>query len=269
MCAKGDLMDAWRLLKLETCNAYRNMAIDEAILTARIKGVVPNTLRFYRWNPSAVSIGKFQNIENEVQLENCRQQGVDFVRRITGGGTVYHDSAGEVTYSVVVSKQDLGASDISAIYARLYAGLAKTLRILGVSADFNEGGAKACPNLTVKGKKISGSAQTHKAGVVLQHGTLLLDVDFEKMFTLLRVPWAKTRMEVTNVAMSRMTSISKELGKQVSMEEIVQALEEGFSQALNIKLVEGRMRSYELELAYELRKKYASGEWNFGKTAFG
>ncbi|MGB9779129.1 MAG: lipoate--protein ligase family protein, partial [Candidatus Bathyarchaeales archaeon] len=89
-------MNDWRLLKLETHNAYTNMAIDEAILTARIHNLIPNTIRFYRWKPSAVSIGKFQNIQNEVNIENCKKYGVDVVRRITGGGTVYHDAEGEI-----------------------------------------------------------------------------------------------------------------------------------------------------------------------------
>ncbi|RLI15239.1 lipoate--protein ligase family protein, partial [Candidatus Bathyarchaeota archaeon] len=65
-------MTVWRLLKLETHDAFMNMAIDEAVLTARIKNLVPNTLRFYRWKPSAVSIGRFQNIQNEVLLDNCK-----------------------------------------------------------------------------------------------------------------------------------------------------------------------------------------------------
>src|SRR5208283_3711959 len=93
-------MDTWRLLPLQTDNAFVNMAIDEAILTARIAGQVPNTLRFYRWQPSAVSIGKNQNPEAEVYLDACTQLGVDMVRRVSGGGTVYHDYDGEVTYSV-------------------------------------------------------------------------------------------------------------------------------------------------------------------------
>ena len=91
-------MDTWRLLSLETNNAFMNMAIDEAILTARIDGKVPNTLRFYRWQPSAVSIGKNQIPDVELYLDACKQQGVDVVRRISGGGTVYHDFEGEVTY---------------------------------------------------------------------------------------------------------------------------------------------------------------------------
>jgi lipoyltransferase/lipoate-protein ligase len=254
----------WRLLKLEASNAYRNMAIDESMLVARKKGLVPNTLRFYRWKPSAVSIGKFQDLEKEVQLVNCRKQGVDLVRRITGGGTVYHDSAGEITYSIVASKQDLGTSDIGAIYTKLCGGLVEALRILGVVADFNTGTTKACPNLTVRGKKISGSAQTHKAGIVLQHGTLLLKVDFEKMFTLLQVSRARTCTEIVTVAREKITSINRELRKDTSAKTVNKALEAGFSRALNVELLEGKMTSYELDLAARLQKeKYGKDDWNF------
>ena len=103
------------------------MAIDEAILRARIAGKVPNTIRFYRWKPSAVSIGRFQSIQNEVNLDNCKQHGVDVVRRITGGGAVYHDSQGEITYSVVVKREDLGASDVTVAYNKICSGLTKRL----------------------------------------------------------------------------------------------------------------------------------------------
>lgn len=257
-------MNNWRLLKLETHDAYTNMAIDEAILTARTRNLAPNTIRFYRWNPSAVSIGKFQNIENEVQLDKCKKYGVDVVRRITGGGTVYHDTEGEITYSVVANKKDLKAENINAVYAKFYGGIAEALKILGINADFNEGNAKTCPNLTVNSKKISGSAQSHKKGVVLQHGTLLVDVDLEEMFTFLRVPWAKTCIEVINVAKNKITSTKKELGKTVSVEEVNNALSEGFKKALNIQLLEGELTPYENEIASKLYKeKYTTDEWNF------
>lgn len=261
-------MSDWRLLKLETHNAFTNMAIDEAILTARIKNLAPNTLRFYCWNPSAVSIGKFQDINNEVHLDNCRKLGVDVVRRITGGGTVYHDAKDEITYSLIAKKEALKAKDITDVYAKVYAGIAEALEILGINADFSEGDEKTCPNLTVNGKKISGSAQSHKSGVVLQHGTLLLDVDLEKMFTFLRVPWAKTCMEIVNVARHRITSIKRELGKDVLVTEVYQALVEGFEKALSIRLIEGELTPYESELAEKLcKEKYATDDWNFhGKT---
>jgi lipoate-protein ligase A len=241
-----------------------NMAIDEAIMKARIQNHVQNTLRFYCWKPSAVSIGRFQNIENEVQLDNCREYGVDVVRRITGGGTVYHDAEDEITYSVVANKKDLEAPDITAVYAKIYAGLAEAVKILGSRADFNKGNVKTCPNLMVKGKKISGSAQSHKKGVVLQHGTLLVDVDLKKMFTFLRVPWAKTCMEVVGVAERKITSVKKELGRHVSVEEVKEALVKGFQKALNMKLVRGELTLYEKELSEKLcKEKYATDGWNF------
>ena len=261
-------MREWRLLKVRTYNAFRNMAIDEAILRARIQNLVPNTLRLYRWKPSAVSIGKFQNIQNEVQLENCRKHGVDVVRRITGGGTVYHDAEGEITYSVVADKKDLEVENITEVYLKVYSGIAEALEILGLKSDFSPGSEKTCPNLTVEGKKISGSSQCHKKGVVLQHGTLLLDVDLEKMFTFLRVPWAKTCMEIVNVAKNKITSVKKELGRETSIGEMENALAKGFEKALDIRLASSKLTPYESELAEKLYKtKYTTKEWNIqGKS---
>jgi len=131
-----------------------NMAIDEAILKELILGNVPNTLRFYRWKPSAVSIGKNQSPNNQVHIDSCKQQGVDIVRRISGGGTVYHDFEGEVTYSVAAKTSDFGTGDITSVYFKIYSAITDALRLLGVSADFSGGDAKNCPNLTVNGKKI-------------------------------------------------------------------------------------------------------------------
>ena len=245
-----------------------NMALDEAILTARVEGHVANTLRFFRWKPSAVSIGKFQKIENVVELENCKEQGIDVVRRITGGGTVYHDAENEITYSVVASKQELKAGDLAEVYEKIYAGLTRGLSILGLASDFNEGSDKICPNLTVRGRKISGSAQCHRRGVVLQHGTILANVNLERMFTYLRVSWAENCMKIVNIARRRITSLSDELGRNVSGTELVCALRDGFAQTLDTSIVEGELTPQELELAQRLcDQKYATKTWNFrGET---
>jgi len=260
-------MTGWRLIKFETHNAYMNMAIDEAVLEARIRGLAPNTVRFYCWSPSAVSIGRFQKIENEVYLENCQRHGVDVVRRITGGGTVYHDADGEITYSVVASKEDLKAKEITDVYAKIYAGIVEALKILGLKANFNEGDTRACPNLTINGKKISGSAQCHKSNIVLQHGTILVDVNLEKMFTFLKVPWAKTCMEVVSVAKNKITSIRAELKKEIQHTTVHEALIEGFQKTLKAKLEKEELSTYERELAEKLcKEKYATTEWNiYGK----
>ena len=79
------------------------MALDEAIAVARSKNLVPNTLRFFRWKPSAVSIGYFQGMDEEVDTAACDSKGIDYVRRRTGGGAVYHDRDGELTYSMIIN----------------------------------------------------------------------------------------------------------------------------------------------------------------------
>ena len=255
-------MNTWRLLPLQTNNAFMNMAIDEAILTARIAEKVPNTLRFYRWQPSAVSIGKNQNPENELYLGACKKQGVDLVRRISGGGTVYHDFEGEVTYSVTAKTSDLGTADITVVYAKIYEAITDALRLLGIPADFSTGDAKNCPNLTVNGKKISGSSQTITHGVVLQHGTLLRSVDLPKMFTLLKLKNA-TCTQAVDIAKRKITSIQNELGHAVMPDTVANALAQGFKAILKIQLREGELTPFEVELAQKLYKeKYSKAEWN-------
>jgi len=257
-------MDTWRLLPIQTNNAAMNMAIDEAILTARIAGQVLNTLRFYRWQPSAVSIGKNQNPETEIYLDACRQLGVDVVRRISGGGTVYHDFEGEVTYSVVAKAADLGTADITVVYMKIYEAITDALRLLGVPADFSGGDAKNCPNLNVNGKKISGSSQTITRGVVLQHGTILRSVDLPKMFQLLKLKNASCT-QAADIAKRKITSIQNELSHKISPETVANALAQGFKTILKIQFEEGKLTLTELELANKLYKeKYATKEWNLG-----
>jgi len=259
---------AWRLLRMEVYDAFMNMAIDEAILTAIIEGGASNTLRFYRWNPSAVSIGRFQSIHKEVNLLSCGMSGVDVVRRISGGGAVYHDYRNEVTYSVIVRKADLGVEDASQAYQKICQGLIEAAQTLGVKAEFNVGDYKQCPNITINGRKFSGSAQCHRKGALLQHGTFLVDVDLKRMFTFLLVPWAETCLEVVNVAQNKITSVRRETGRKIGLEEAEEALIEGFRKALDVELVEGELTKYEEELADILRRrKFESYDWNFhGKT---
>lgn len=260
-------MQTWRLLPIQTNNAFTNMAVDEAILTARIDEHVSNTLRFYRWQPSAVSVGKNQNPEAEVYLDECRRLGVDVVRRMSGGGTVYHDYEGEVTYSLIAKTADLGTADITTVYAKIYEAIKEALRILGITADFSSGDAKNCPNMTVKGKKISGSSQAITRGVVLQHGTVLRSVDLPKMFTLLKLKNASCSQAV-DIARRKITSVENELSRVVAPEKVAEALAEGVRSILKVQLEPGKLTAYEDELANRLcREKYATQEWVFnGKT---
>ena len=264
-------MAVWRLLKPKVCDAYTNMAVDEAIMKARIENKVPNTLRFYKWKPSAVSVGRFQKVEEQIHIENCEKHSVDIVRRISGGGAVYHDQDGEITYSIVTKLSDLGCADLDMVcaYQKICSGLNEAVKILGVQAEYRPPDPKRCPNLVISGKKISGNAQTSKKGILLQHGTFLLDIDHEKMFTFLKVPWAKTLNEVLYVSKRKLTSARQELGTDFSIDEAYNALVKGFTKALDVTFIEGKLIEYEQKSAERIRKeRFMTEEWKFlGKSS--
>jgi lipoate-protein ligase A len=256
-------MDTWRLIPLEVHDAFMNMAIDEAILQSRMENLVPNTIRFYQWQPSAVSVGKNQNPDDTVYVESCRKLGVDVVRRSSGGGTVFHDQTGEVTYSVTAQTRDLDAADITAVYTSIYAAITDALRLLGIPADFSAGNQKNCPNLTVNARKISGSAQTVKRKIVQQHGTLLLNANLPLMFQLLRIKGVDNCSLATQIAQRKITSVQNELGHAVTPETAVNALTQGFKAILKINLKPTQLTLYEQALANKLcNSKYATDDWN-------
>ena len=254
-------MKTWRLITLSTHNAFMNMAIDEAILISKIKNIVPNTIRFYRWNPSAVSIGKNQNINEQIYPQALKKYEVDVVRRTSGGGAVYHDKNGEVTYSITAKISDLG-SDITSVYQKVYSAVIDSLRLLGIPADFVEGNIKNCPNLTVNGKKILGSAQTLKRKIIQQHGTLLLSIDLQRMFQLLRLKGIDCGL-ATEIGKRKITSIQEELNHSISPQTVANALEQGFNNALKIKLEPDKLTLTEKTFAKRLyEKKYLTKNWN-------
>ena len=256
-------MDTWRLIPIATHNAFMNMAIDEAILQSRWENLSPNTIRLYQWQPSAVSLGKNQNRDETVYSDSCRKLGVDIVRRNSGGGTVFHDHTGELTYSVTAPTRNLNATDITEVYTSIYAAITDALRLLGIPADFNEGNQKNCPNLTVNNRKISGSAQTVKRNIVQQHGTLLLNVDLPLMFQLLRVNGVDNCNLATQIAQRKITSVQKELGHAVTMQTAANALTQGFKAILKINLNPSQLSLYEQTLANKLYKsKYTTQSWN-------
>lgn len=244
-------------------SAYANMAIDEAILMARIEGKVPDTLRFYGWHPSAVSIGRFQDIYEEVNLENCKAYGVDVVRRISGGGAVYHDTEDEITYSVVMRRGNNEVADVVKVYNHICYGLIEASRKLGINAEYRRGGSRQCPNITVGGRKISGSAQANRKGVILQHGTFLLRIDVDKMFSFLGTPSEKGRAKVVAIAGRRLTSVADELGDEVSKKRVSEILARGFEKALDVDVEEGSLTNHELDVAKRLEKeKFGTQKWN-------
>jgi lipoate-protein ligase A len=249
------LANEWRLLPMRIDDASLSMAIDEALLKLNSEGKSPNTVRFWRWLPSTVSIGCFQSAGLEVDFDAARRHGIDVVRRITGGGAVFHDHEGELTYSVVCG-QECMPDDIIESYELICGGLIGGFRLLGLQAEF-----KPINDVQVGGRKISGSAQTRRWGSVLQHGTVLIDPDVRLMFELLKVSPEKISDKFISSVYERVTTVALELGRKPGFDEVRGAMREGFADALGVKLVEGELTQEEFKLAGMLKPKYASDEW--------
>lgn len=251
------MKEQWRLLETGYSTAFANMAIDRAVLVSNSRGKVPPTIRFYRWQPSAISIGYFQSLEEEVDLDICKNFGVNYVRRITGGGAVYHDK--ELTYSIVISESHPKIpKNIMESYRIICGAIVKGLKNLGIESTYIP-----INDIITNGKKISGNAQTRKAKTVLQHGTILIDVNVEEMFFLLRVPNEKIKDKLIADVKERVTSIKHVLEKEISFEEISNAIKSGFEQEFNIELVKGTLTKEEVELTKKFEDEcFSTKDWN-------
>lgn len=251
------MSEQWRLLLTGFNNAFVNMAVDKAVLVANSKGLVPPTIRFYGWKPAAISIGYFQSLEEEVDLDACKKLGVDYVRRITGGGAVFHEH--ELTYSIVIPESHPEIQgNIMESYGRICGALMKGLKQLDIESKY-----MPINDIVVNSRKISGNAQTRKNQTVLQHGTILLDVDVDKMFTLLRVPNEKIKDKLIADVKERVTSIKHVLGKTVSFNVVADAMKKGFEQEFSVELVEGKLTEEEKRFAKKFEQEiFGSWEWN-------
>ena len=245
-------METYRLILTGKNDAYFNMAVDEAIM--RLHPIIKKpTLRLYGWDPAAISIGCFQSLNDEVDIEKCKNENIDYIRRITGGGAVFHDD--ELTYSFIIDENKINKNILES-YKKICSATIYGLKTLGINAEY-----APINDILVKGKKISGNAQTRRRGVLLQHGTILMDTDVDKMFSLLKVPDEKMRDKVVRSVKKRVTSVLFHLGR-AEFEEMTNAIKTGFERTFDVKFELGNLTNEENELAKKLiSEKYFSDTW--------
>ena len=244
-----------RLIEIREDDGPLSMAIDEAILVKRMEGKVPDTFRLFRFKPSCISLGYFQSYADEIFHENRLENGVDAVRRITGGGAVYHDYEGEITYSVVANEKTVG-HDIVESYEKVCGGLVKSLEEFGLDGQFHP-----INDVLIGQKKVSGSAQTRRGDAVLQHGTMMYATDIDAMFSVLNVSKAKMADKILQGIKDRVVTISQALERDVKEGEVIAAMEKGFAEVFG-EMERSELTQEELELAQKLYKeKYSTDAW--------
>jgi len=283
-------------------DAFTNMAIDEALL---VNSKTP-ILRVYSWHPKAVSVGYNQNLEKEMDIEYCKKNNIDIVRRLTGGKAVFHDK--EITYSFILPENSkLLPFEINESYKIISNALVIALKKIGVNSEIKKVPERIdtpiCFNssnwyeLIVNNKKISGSAQRRMGGKILQHGSLLIDFDYNKNESIFN---SNNDFDSINNLKNRITSLKRELNKMINYNvlekqsfsgfseirnfretgnakhfpvrrkiinfssELKEAIKFGFKENFNFDMIDDSLSDGEFRLADKLRKeKYSTDEWNY------
>ncbi len=229
------------------------MAIDEVLLSSKVP-----VLRFYQWEPCAVSIGRYQDL-GEIDLEYCTENSIDVVRRITGGKAVLHER--ELTYSFIIDKERMPRSIIES-YKVISNAIIQGLKTLGLDPEMNSSKIENRDNpvcfqepsfneLTINRKKFVGSAQVRKKGKLLQHGSILTGIDTERHSSCF-----KEKPEADDLE-KRTTYID------IPEEELKSAIKYGFSRYFNTSFNERSLCNKELSEAKELSQtKYRSMQWS-------
>jgi len=273
----------WYFINSGPCSPSYNMAMDEALLDWHSEGLIPPVIRFYEWAPATLSIGYFQTVEKEIDMEAVKRLGLGFVRRPTGGRGVLHEH--ELTYSVIVTESYPSMpATVTEAYRVISEGLLLGFQNLGLNAYFSVPNtdeqkenlkkpksavcfdAPSWYELVVEGKKVAGSAQTRQKGVILQHGAILLDLNEDKLIQTFKFASEEVRDKVRKGLSQKAVSINKIISKPVTIEECKDAFKKGFADALEIELVEYNLTQEQKNYVKELElTRYANDEWNFKK----
>ena len=273
--------EVWRFIDSGNCSPSFNMALDEALLDWHSEGKIPPVIRFYGWNPPTLSVGYFQKVEKEIDMEAVKAHELGFVRRPTGGRGVLHEH--ELTYSVIVSEDHPEMpKSVTEAYRVISEGILKGFHHLGLEAYFavpktvEERDALKNPRsavcfdapswyeLVVEGRKVAGSAQTRQKGVILQHGSILLDLDEDKLFSLFKYSNERVKERMKKAFKDKAVAINAISPRRITLEEAKEAFNKGFAEGLNIDLESYQLTEEEIAYVQKIAKeRYESDEWNF------
>ncbi|MFC6904893.1 biotin/lipoate A/B protein ligase family protein [Halalkalicoccus tibetensis] len=254
----------WRLVREEAWEGPTNMALDEvAAATAAAGG--PRTVRVYRWEPSTLSLGYHQD-SHTVDWEFCEREGISVTRRPTGGGGIYHDLHGDISYTIVAPADEL-PGNLMESYELLCEPILAAFDRLGVEAGFAEEPQPeihrpACylrelhpaHDVVAGGKKISGNAQYRRKDAVIQHGSVTFESLPERHLSTFSNP------ETTPEEFSDRVTSLREQGVE-DREAAVEAFEGALKEWAGAE--EGSWSDEELQDARERADgKFASEAWN-------
>ena len=243
----------WRLIP-EVARAPRmNMALDE-VLTLRVgSGERPPTIRIWGWAGPCVVLGRFQSVRNEVNRANADRLGIEIVRRISGGGAMFIEPAGAITYSIYAPEEIVEGMSFPESYAFFDGWVVNALRDLGVDAWYEPLNDIASAN-----GKVGGAAQARRAGAVLHHTTIAYQMNVPLMLEVLRIGQEKLSDKGIRSADKRVGPLRQQT--ELPRAEIIDRLIASFRS--RYALVDDELTPEELAAAEELvRTRFGTEEW--------
>ena len=276
------MTEIWNFINTGSKNPYYNMAMDEALLNFVSRGEIDPVIRFYTWNPATLSIGYFQRLQKEIDIDKVKEKGYGLVRRQTGGRGVLHDK--ELTYSVIVPESHPNMpSTVTEAYKIISQGLLEGFKNLGFETYFaiprskeerdklKQPRSSVCfdaPSwyeLVVEGRKIAGSAQTRQKGVILQHGSILQDIDIDDLFDMFIFKNERLKSKMKENFVQKAVAINDISNQHITLNEMENAFESGFKKGLNIDFKPLELTEKQKEEVQELEEKYRSEAWMYRK----
>ncbi|MCG1508791.1 lipoate--protein ligase family protein [Staphylococcus epidermidis] len=272
------MTEIWNFINTGSKNPYYNMAMDEALLNFVSRGEIDPVIRFYTWNPATLSIGYFQRLQKEIDIDKVKEKGYGLVRRQTGGRGVLHDK--ELTYSVIVPESHPNMpSTVTEAYKIISQGLLEGFKNLGFETYFaiprskeerdklKQPRSSVCfdaPSwyeLLVEGRKIAGSAQTRQKGVILQHGSILQDIDIDDLFDMFIFKNERLKAKMKENFVQKAVAINDISNQHITLNEMENAFKSGFKKGLNIDFKPLELTEKQKEEVQELEEKYRSEAW--------
>ena len=276
------MTETWNFINTGSHDPYYNMAMDEALLNFVSRGEIDPVIRFYTWNPATLSIGYFQRLQKEIDIDKVKEKGYGLVRRQTGGRGVLHDK--ELTYSVIVPESHPNMpSTVTEAYKIISQGLLEGFKNLGFETYFaiprskeerdklKQPRSSVCfdaPSwyeLVVEGRKIAGSAQTRQKGVILQHGSILQDIDIDDLFDMFIFKNERLKAKMKENFVQKAVAINDISNQHITLNEMENAFKSGFKKGLNIDFKPLELTEKQKEEVQELEDKYRSEAWMYRK----
>ncbi|TAL74565.1 MAG: lipoate--protein ligase family protein [Rhodanobacter sp.] len=243
----------WQLIHTAPQAPLLHMALDQALLDEVAAGRRQPTLRLWEWASSAVVIGRFQSLRNEVDAEAARQHDIEVVRRISGGGAMFIEPGNTITYSIYAPLSMVEGMSFQESYALMDSWVLAALGELGIKAWY-----QPLNDITSAGGKIAGAAQTRSRGALLHHVTMAYDIDATKMLDVLRIGREKLSDKGTASAAKRVDPLRSQTG--LPRATVVERMLATFRRLHG--LADDTLRDAELARAEALvKEKFGTSQW--------